>query len=74
MSLSTAPTDAAIDRCARIVAGGGVTVVGASAPCLEELGAAFWPAGVTLVIPARPEVDDHTTDAHRTMAVRVPGG
>ena len=119
MSRSTLPTDAAIDRCARILAGGGVAVVptdtlyglaanianreavarvaaikgralgtgmpvllasseqvavvGASAPYLEELGAAFWPGGVTLVIPARPEIDPRIADARRTVAVRVPG-
>ena len=119
MSRSTSPTDAAIDRCARVIAGGGVSVVptdtlyglaagitnaeavarvaaikgralgtgmpvllasseqvagvGASAPYLEELGAAFWPGGLTLVIPARPEIDAHITDARRTVAVRVPG-
>ena len=119
MSRATPPADAAIDRCARVIAGGGVAVVptdtlyglaasianpeavarvaaikgralgtgmpvllasseqvaavGASAPYLEELGAAFWPGGLTLVIPARPEIDPRITDARRTVAVRVPG-
>lgn len=50
-----------------------VAAVGAEAPYLEELGAAFWPGGVTLVIPARPEIDPRITDARRTVAVRVPG-
>ena len=119
MSRSTPPTDAAIDRCARVIGGGGVAVVptdtlyglaasitnaeavarvaaikgralgtgmpvllasseqvavvGADAPFLQELGAAFWPGGLTLVIPARPEIDPQITDARRTVAVRVPG-
>ncbi|MDE2991127.1 MAG: L-threonylcarbamoyladenylate synthase [Chloroflexota bacterium] len=119
MSRSGQPTDTAIDRCARVIAGGGVAVVptdtlyglaasivnpeavarvaaikgralgtgmpvllasseqvaivGADAPYLQELGAAFWPGGVTLVIPARPEIDPRITDARRTVAVRVPG-
>ena len=119
MSRSAQPTDAAIDRCARVIAGGGVAViptdtlyglaasitnpeavarvaaikgralgtgmpvllasaeqvavVGAAAPYLEELGAAFWPGGVTLVIPAHAHVDRRITDARGTVAVRVPG-
>ncbi len=50
-----------------------VAAVGFDAPYLEELGAAFWPGGVTLVIPARPAIDPRITDARRTVAVRVPG-
>ena len=50
-----------------------VASVGDSAPFLEELGAAFWPGGVTLVIPARPAIDPRITDTRRTVAVRVPG-
>ena len=119
MSGSAHPVDADIDRCARVIAAGGVAVVptdtlyglaagitapaavarvaaikgrapgtgmpvllasseqvavvGAAVPYLEELGAAFWPGGVTLVIPARPEIDPHIADARRTVAVRVPG-
>ena len=50
-----------------------VAIVGTDAPYLDELGAAFWPGGVTLVIPARKEIDSQITDARRTVAVRVPG-
>ncbi|MCY3914093.1 MAG: L-threonylcarbamoyladenylate synthase [Chloroflexi bacterium] len=119
LSCSTPPTEAAIERCAQVIAAGGVAVVptdtlyglaagisnaeavarvaaikgralgtgmpvllasseqvasvGVSAPYLEELGAAFWPGGVTLVIPARPAIDPRITDTRRTVAVRVPG-
>ena len=119
MSGSAHPVDADIDRCARVIAVGGVAVVptdtlyglaagitapaavarvaaikgrapgtgmpvllasseqlalvGSAAPYLEELGAAFWPGGVTLVIPARPEIDRRIADARGTVAVRVPG-
>ncbi len=50
-----------------------VAMVGAAAPFLQELGAAFWPGGVTLVIPAHAHVDRRITDARGTVAVRVPG-
>ena len=119
MSGSAHPVDADIDRCARVIAAGGVAVVptdtlyglaagitapaavarvaaikgrapgtgmpvllasseqvavvGAAVPYLEELGAAFWPGGVTLVIPARSEIDRRIADARGTVAVRVPG-
>ncbi len=119
MSRSSQPSDADIDRCAQVIAAGGVAVVptdtlyglaagitapaavarvaaikgrapgtgmpvllasseqvavvGGAAPYLEELGAAFWPGGVTLVIPAHAHVDRRITDARGTVAVRVPG-
>ena len=50
-----------------------VRTVGDVVRHLDELGAAFWPGGLTLVIPARPELDARIADARRTVAVRVPG-
>ncbi|MBM4435905.1 MAG: threonylcarbamoyl-AMP synthase [Actinobacteria bacterium] len=47
--------------------------VGEAALYLRELGAAYWPGGVTLVIPALPAVPAGVCDARRTVAVRVPG-
>ena len=43
------------------------------APCFAELGAAFWPGGLTLVVPALPSVSRSVVDARGTVALRVPG-
>ena len=50
-----------------------VSLVGTAVPFLAELGTAFWPGGLTLVVPALADVTPLVTDARGTVAVRVPG-
>lgn len=50
-----------------------IGLVGCLVPYLNDLGAAFWPGGLTLVIPAHPHLDPRIADARGTVAVRVPG-
>ena len=50
-----------------------VSAVGEVVPYLDELGSAFWPGGLTLVIPALPTLEPGIPDGRRTVAGRVPG-
>ena len=47
--------------------------VGEAPRFFAELGAAFWPGGLTLVVKARPVVHRGIMDNRGTVAVRVPG-
>ncbi len=47
--------------------------VGEAPRYFAQLGAAFWPGGLTLVIRALPGVDRGVQDGRGTVAVRVPG-
>jgi L-threonylcarbamoyladenylate synthase len=50
-----------------------VDVVAALSPLAERLAARFWPGPVTLVLPARPGLDEVVTAGTGTVGVRVPG-
>ena len=50
-----------------------VSLVGTSVSFLAELATAFWPGGLTLVVPALADVTPLVTDARGTVGVRVPG-
>ena len=50
-----------------------VSLVGTSVSFLAELATAFWPGGLTLVVPALADITPLVTDARGTVGVRVPG-